>query len=48
MVKLKAQHRAANCGEIFYVLHNSTSCLGKLEILSTETPKQTHLLSFGE
>ena len=48
MVKLKVQRRAENRGGIFTFFHNSTSGLGKLEILRTETPRRTHLLSFGE
>ena len=49
MVKLKAQRRAAKKWRDFYVFFlNATSGMGKLEILRTETPRRTHLLSFGE
>ena len=48
MVKIKAQRRVAKNIEIFTFFYNSTSGMGKLEILRTETPRRTHLLSFGE
>ena len=48
MVKIKAQRRVAKNIEIFYVFLNATSGMGKLEIFRTETPRRTHLLSFGE
>ena len=47
-IKIKAQRRAAKNSEIFTFFLNATSGMGKLEILRTETPRRTHLLSFGE
>ena len=48
MVKIKAQRRVAKNCEIFTFLLNATSGMGKLEIFRTETPRRTHLQSFGE
>ena len=48
MVKIKAQCRVAKNAEIFTFFLNATSGMGKLEIFRTETPRRTHLLSFGE
>ena len=47
-IKIKAQRRAAKNSEIFTFFLNATSGMGILEIFRTETPRRTHLLSFGE
>ena len=48
MVKIKAQRRVAKNIEIFMFFKNATSGMGKLEFLTTETPRRRQLLSFGE
>ena len=47
----KTESTTTSCeknGKIFTFFLNATSGMGKLEIFRTETPRRTHLLSFGE
>ena len=47
----KTESTTTSCeknGKIFTFFLNATSGMGKLEILRTEAPRRTHLLSVGE